>query len=257
MGVDYINVTEMPGNKVSKENLQMLYTRYKWASEFTKEKSVLELGCGPGIGLGYLAKNAKKVIGSDYDFNIAKIAKNYYKDRLDIVRNDAQFLPFKDGSLDVIIFFEAIYYLPSPREFFDECKRVLKRDGIVLLCTANKDWEGFNPSPFSIKYFSVPELANLFKTNNFEVEMFGNFPHNSFSLVDKCKLLARKIAISLHIIPKTMKGKEKLKRIFCGKLLELPSEIKDRETENPPFEAIDENLRNQHYKVIYVVGRLK
>jgi ubiquinone/menaquinone biosynthesis C-methylase UbiE len=257
MNTDYMQVTEMPGNKVSKENLRMLYTRYKWASEFIKDKIVLEVACGPGIGLGYLAKKAKKVIGSDYDANLVKIAKNYYKDKIDIFQSDAQCLPFKDNSFDVVILFEAIYYLPHPEKFLSECKRILRKDGIVLICTVNKDWEGFNPSPFSVKYFSVPELTNLFKTNNFEVELLGNFPADGVSFMDKYKLLARKMAVSLHIMPKTMKGKEKLKRIFYGKLVDLPNEIKDEKTENPPFEPIDKTISNQKYKVIYAMGRLK
>ena len=58
----YITVTEMPGNKATKENIEMLYTRYKWASQFIEGKDVLEVACGAGQGLGYLAKKAKKVV---------------------------------------------------------------------------------------------------------------------------------------------------------------------------------------------------
>jgi len=257
MKTDYTQVTEIPGNKGSKENLRMLYTRYKWASEFVKDKKVLEVGCGPGIGLGYLAKKAKRVIGSDCDANLVKIARNYYKDRIDILQTDAQHLPFGDKTFDVIILFEAIYYLPYPDKFLDECKRVLRKDGIVLICTVNKDWEGFNPSPFSVKYFSVPELYDLLNRNNFETEILGNFPASNFSFIDKCKLFAKKTAVSLHLIPKTMKGKEKLKRIFYGQLLRLPNEIEDITIQTPSFEHVDENLANYQYKVIYAVGRLK
>lgn len=256
MNTDYTQVTEIPGNKGSEENLRMLYTRYQWASEFIEGKDILEVACGPGIGLGYLSKKAKKVIGSDYDANLVKIAKNYYKDRIDIVQSDAQCLPFEDKTFDVVILFEAIYYLPHPEKFLSECKRVLRKNGVVLVCTVNKDWEGFNPSPLSVKYFSVPELFNLLKKNGFEAKLFGNFPAEDFSLVDKCKLLARKVAISLNIMPKTMKGKEKLKRIFYGKLVDIPNEIKDKKTENLPFELINKTIANYKYKVIYTVGRL-
>ncbi len=256
MNPDYTQVTEIPGNKGSEENLSMLYTRYKWASEFITDKEVLEVGCGPGIGLGYLAKKAKRVIGSDYDVKLVKVAKDYYQDRIAILQSNAQCLPFKGNTFDVVILFEAIYYLPYPERFLNECKRLLRKQGIVLICTANKDWEGFNPSPFSLKYFSVPELVNLFKMSNFEVELFGNFPVKALSFMDKCKLFVRKVAVSLHIIPKTMKGKEKLKRIFYGKLLDLPNEIiEDVKIESPSLEPIDGTLPNHQYKVIYAVGR--
>jgi len=255
--MEYTTVTEIPSNKASKENIAMLYARYNWASQFIQDKDVLEVACGAGIGLGYLAKKAKTIIGCDYDANLVKIAKDYYKGRVNILQCDAQNLPFEDKSFDVVILFEAIYYIPSAQKFFDECKRVLRKNGILLICMANKDCEGFNPSPFSIKYFSVPELYNLLNRNNFETEIFGNFPASNFSFIDKCKLFARKRAVSLNLIPKTMKGKEKLKRIFYGKLADIPNEITDIHIENPSFELLEEISPDFGHKVIYVMGRLK
>jgi len=82
---DYTTVTEIPGNKATKENLQMLYSRYHWASQFVEGKEVLEVGCGPGIGLGYLAKTAKRVVGGDYDKDLVKIAQNYYQGKIDVL----------------------------------------------------------------------------------------------------------------------------------------------------------------------------
>ena len=63
--------------------------------------------------------------------------------------------------------------------------------------------------------------------------------------------------VSLHLIPKTMKGKEFLKRIFFGKLIPLPPEIKDGMSEfNPPV-SIAHDTPNFEYKVIYAVARLQ
>ena len=66
-----------------------------------------------------------------------------------------------------------------------------------------------------------------------------------------------KIAVSFHLMPKTMKGKAKLKRIFYGKLLRLPNEIENMTMQTPSFEHIDKNLPNHRYKVIYAAGHLK
>ena len=59
MEENYTSVTELPGNKGSKEQLARLYQRYHFALQFSKEKDVLEVACGGGLGLGYLAKSAK------------------------------------------------------------------------------------------------------------------------------------------------------------------------------------------------------
>jgi len=61
MAIDYTTVTEMPGLKASREQLAMLYTRYAFAAKFCDGKDVLEVGCGAGQGLGYLATKARKV----------------------------------------------------------------------------------------------------------------------------------------------------------------------------------------------------
>ncbi len=254
---DYTTVTEIPGNKATKENLQMLYSRYHWASQFVEGKEVLEIGCGPGIGLGYLAKEAKKVVGGDYDAKIVKAAQDYYQGKIDVFRMDGHHLPFKAGTFDVVIFFETIYYLGRPEKFIEECRRVLRKRGLLLISTVNKHFPGFNPSPFSFKYLSAQELAELLEKKNFEVQFFGGFPISPNSIKDEIISLIRRTAVILHLIPKTMEGKEKLKRIFFGKLVTIPPEIKEGMTDYyKPF-PIPYNSPNVEYKVLYALARLR
>lgn len=250
----YLTVTEMPGNKATKENLEMLYARYKWAFQFSQGKDVLEVACGAGQGLGYLAKKAKRVVGGDVDKDIVKCAQSYYKGRIEISQFNAYELPFEENSFDIVILFEAIYYLKEPEKFLSECRRVLKKKGKVLLCTVNKDWSGFNKSPFSFKYFSAPELADLFKKHNFETEIFGAFKALPDSFLAKAISLVKRIAVKFHLIPKTMKGKEKFKRIFYGKLLEMPPEIKEGMTVYHQPLPISSEAPNSQYKVLYLLA---
>ena len=42
---------------------------------------MLEIGCGAGLGLGYLATAAKRVVGGDIEKKNVSLAKEYYKDR--------------------------------------------------------------------------------------------------------------------------------------------------------------------------------
>ena len=51
MPSDFTGVTENPGDLITSEALQMLITRYSLALKHSRDKDVLELGCGPGEDL--------------------------------------------------------------------------------------------------------------------------------------------------------------------------------------------------------------
>ena len=103
------------------------------------DKDVLELACGPGQGLGYLASVVSSLHAGDITPSLVAMARTHYGSRVVIAEMDAENVPLPDGNVDVIIFFEAIYYLRSPARFVSECSRLLRPGGVVLLATANKD----------------------------------------------------------------------------------------------------------------------
>lgn len=127
----------------------------------------------------------------------------------------------------------------------------------LLIRTVNKDWAEFNPSPFSTRYFSVPELGKLLQGNGFKVDFYGAFSALPKNIKEKTITAIKKIAVALHLIPKTMKGKEFLKRIFFGKLIPLPPEITEGMAEYTPPVSIPNNRPNYECKVIYAVARLQ
>ena len=85
---------------------------------------------------------------------------------------------------------------------------------MLIVCSVNKSWSAFNPSPFSTAYYSAPELFALFTEHGFRTEIFGAFPTTTDSLLRKVVSLIKRTAVSLHLIPRSMKGKQWLKRIF-------------------------------------------
>lgn len=233
----------------------MLYTRYHLASQFSSGKDVLEVACGAGIGLGYLAKRARKVVGGDYSESLLRCVQSHYRSRVPLLRLDARQLPFSDTSFDTVVLFEAIYYLSNPGKFLDECRRVLRPNGVLLICSANKDWSGFSPSSFSTRYFSVPELYGLLNGASFRAELFGAFPVVPESNFGKFVSLVRALAVEMHLIPKTMRGKEFLKRIFYGPLVELRPELEEGMAKPTPLVSLPIDSPISSYKVIYAVAR--
>ena len=254
---DYSTVTETPQDKGSKEQLSMLFTRYQWAAGFCEGKKVLEVGCGAGQGLGLLAKSASLVIGGDIEPNNLKFAQRHYngRDKIKLLLFDGHKFPLKDKSIDVVILYEAIYYLSKPEEFIEETRRVLKDNGVLLICTVNCSWLDFNPSPFSTKYFSAPELYQLLKTKFPKVEIYGAYPAVSDSTKTQLVSFIKRTAVSLHLIPGTMKGKELLKRLFFGQLIPIPAEIEENGYPYQKPVLISDNTPNYSYKVIYALAQ--
>ena len=156
--------------------------------------------------------------------------------------------------MGLVILFEAIYYLEDPNVFLLETARVLDSGGVLLISSVNPQWAGFNPSPFSTRYFPAAELAVLLRAHGFEVEVYAAF-HEEKDGPAAAAIHALKVAaVKLHLIPKTMRGKELLKRIFFGRLTPIPRELSPgRPLE--PLVRIEEVGDLTKYKMIYAVAR--
>jgi ubiquinone/menaquinone biosynthesis C-methylase UbiE len=160
---------ELPGRRFTAEAMQMIFTRYHTISPYVEGKTVLDVGCGAGIGLGYLVrKGAKSVVGIDYSMENLRIAKHYYNNRkIKIIQSDAHKMPFKDNYFDVITAMQVIQYLSIDR-FLSECRRIFKRDGVLILCLPNKD------------------RADCFQRSSLSKERIGNIiDHKSFVLANE------------------------------------------------------------------------
>jgi ubiquinone/menaquinone biosynthesis C-methylase UbiE len=224
---DYATVAELPGQGSSSEQLSMLYTRYAFAASRVQHQRVLEIACGAGMGLGYLAERPNWVVGGDCTESLLREARTTYRGKMPLVRLDAQALPFCAGSADLILLYEAIYYLARPEAFLQECRRVLSNHGLLILSSVNREWADFHPSPFHQRYFSVRELETLFLEQHFKVEIFGAFPHENHSPKDHLVSVIKRLAIKGRLVPSTMRSKQWLKRLVFGKLLTIPSVIAD------------------------------
>ncbi|HOY68194.1 MAG TPA: class I SAM-dependent methyltransferase [Candidatus Ozemobacteraceae bacterium] len=226
---DFTSVTEVSGYQVTQDQIDRALTRYSFARGLAAEKDVLEVACGSGQGLGMLAKVAKRVVGIDIDPKLVEIAQQTYANhpKIQILQGDASNIPFPDQSFDLILLFEAIYYLPDIESFIKETRRLLRPGGSLVICSANKDWEEFNPSPFSHRYFSLPEYPALCRDGFVNFTGFGSSPAKEGSIIGSFVGLLKKFAVKFNLMPKTMKGKEIFKRFFMGTLRPFPRELND------------------------------
>ena len=251
----YYEITEIPGLKATEEQIERLYHRYHFAKKFAIGKDVLEVACGAGLGLGYLGKVAKSIIGGDIDETNVNIARNYYKDKIKIDIMDAHFLPFENEQFDLVLLYEAIYYLKEPYKFIQEAKRVLRKKGKLIICTVNKEWEDFHPSPYTYKYFSAYELYEMLKNEFEEVELYGAFKVENRDFKNKIISFIKRFAIRFNLIPGSLKARAYLKRIFIGKLKPLPYEIKEGMAEYTEPVLIPKDKPNKEFKIIYAIAK--
>ena len=254
---DYSLITESPGLRATREQVARLYQRYQFAREFCQNRAVLEIGCGAGLGLGYLARFAGKVVGGDIEEKNVMFAKDYYRDRQNISIDlmDAHKISLPDKSFDLALLYETIYYLKDARRCIKEITRVLKENGILIVCTVNKDWEDFHPSPYTYKYFSAPELYGLMKESFGEVNSYAGFPVGNGGVGGEIISLIKRSAVKLKLIPGSLKARVYLKRIFMGRLVPLPPEITEGIAAYEPPVEIPPNKECKEFKILYAVGK--
>lgn len=99
---------------------------------------VLEVSCGRGGGLGHLVRSLSqgqiRAIGLDSSSHAIAFCKQRYAaaPNLSFVQGNALHLPFKDGSLDVVINVEASHAYGDDAAFLQEVRRVLSPQGRFL-----------------------------------------------------------------------------------------------------------------------------
>jgi 2-polyprenyl-3-methyl-5-hydroxy-6-metoxy-1,4-benzoquinol methylase len=249
---DFSDVTEQPGQSATRMQMSMLETRYRWAAEHASGKDVLEVACGAGLGLGWLAERARRVEAGDIDAENCHIAQETYRgqSKVRVQRMDALDLPFEAGSFDVVLLFEALYYLPDVPRFLAEARRVLRPGGTLLLSTVNCELTGFHPSPLHIKYWTAAELLEVLEGAGFEVRIFAGFREN-----DRLRMWLRGTATRCGFIPRTMRGKAVLKRTFYGRLERIPRRLEAATAASGSTILVDRSADLTRYRNLYFEGR--
>ena len=145
-------------------------SRYVFASQFTKNKLVLDIACGTGYGSYYLAEQgATLVVGSDASAVALNYAKKFKLQNL---------LP--DDSFDLIVSYETIEHLGQDGTFLSECARVLKTDGLFLCSTPNKAMSialGIN-NPHHVREYYPKDFFDIISRYFDEVQSFGQKNRN-------------------------------------------------------------------------------
>jgi SAM-dependent methyltransferase len=231
----------------------MQYFRYRMAAELGRGGTVLEVGCGSGMGLPYLQAHGQTVVGGDYTMALLKDARHHLPDT-HLVRMDAQRLPFRDRSFDAVLMLEMIYYVANQEAAFSECRRVLKPGGKLMVCLPNRDRPDFNPSPFGTRYPNVREIATLFTRAGFDARVYGGFVVEAASSRDRILGPIRHVSVRYGLIPGSMRAKSMIKRVLYGRLPTLGAVHDGMADYAEPVELEPSSGSDHRYKNLYAVG---
>lgn len=248
----FVTITELTGDQAPLEQIDRLIERYHWAAEYSKGKDVVELACGSGPGIGVLSQVSNSFVAGDISQALVDRCKKNYGENIDIRLIDVENLQFEPKTLDVIILFEALYYLGKQEEFFKKTFELLRSGGKLLIATANKDLSDFNPSPFSTRYLGVTELTALCKDVGFEYRFFGGTPISTVGYRQKFLRPIKRVAVQYNLIPKTMSGKKLLKKLVFGGLYPIPSKIEKGGTHFGKLTLLNPDVKDTKHKVIYL-----
>jgi ubiquinone/menaquinone biosynthesis C-methylase UbiE len=144
--------------------------RYALANDFVSGKVVLDIASGEGYGSYILSNNALEVIGVDIDIDSIKNAKEKYsKNNLKFIVGSADSIPVESNSIDVVVSFETIEHHDKHEEMFLEIKRVLKKEGVLIISSPDK------------KYYSdIPNFKNKFHVKELYFEEFKGLVEKKF-----------------------------------------------------------------------------
>ena len=103
---------------------------------------LLDLGCGHGRFLRWLATRTERLVGLDRSWRLLGVAAAWRRDEplgvpVGLVCGSAQELPFAEGSLDLVTCVRVVQHLPEQDRAYAEIRRVLEPDGSLVLVQYN------------------------------------------------------------------------------------------------------------------------
>ena len=107
-----------------------------------KGKRLLEVGSGSGIDSAEFGRNGAEVISLDFTETGTTATRDTLTEAglaSNVVRADAQRLPFRDGAFDCVYSFGVLHHIPDAPRIVGEISRVMTPDGDFIFMLYNKN----------------------------------------------------------------------------------------------------------------------
>jgi SAM-dependent methyltransferase len=132
-----------------------------------RKSRLLEVGCATGALLAEAHRRGAHVVGLDLSEYVVEIARR--NTGLEVRAGSLESAGGTIGTFDVVLAFEVIEHVPSPRSFLSHVANAVRSGGIVMLSTPNyrcarrfgANWLGFHASFQHLYFFSDEVLARM------------------------------------------------------------------------------------------------
>lgn len=171
------------------------YCHYEFINYFAfvdqfKDKDVAEMGCGHGLMSICISEIVKTLDGYDVDNGAIKYAT--YLANIFGLSNRVKFFSFSgyetsamSKSYDIVLSMDVIEHVPNPTKYLNECCRILRDDGKLILTTPNGLTTKKNDclikirSPWHLTEYYPDELRVVVERAGFEiVEYYSRYNPN-------------------------------------------------------------------------------
>ena len=124
--------------------------------EINPGQRILDIGCGTGVLIQRLLQVSPEieVFGIDSCAKMLEIAKQKLPKSVDLKVGIADNLPFPSNSFDVVVSTSAFHYFRDPSQALQEAKRVLKRNGRLVITDWCYDYLTCKVLDFFLRFFN-------------------------------------------------------------------------------------------------------
>jgi ubiquinone/menaquinone biosynthesis C-methylase UbiE len=177
--------------------------RYMHAIEMltpSRSDAILEIGCGTGYQIPQVAETCGAYIGLDVSEKSIQYCKS--KGKVELIVGDAENLPIRDSSLNLILMIDVLENLDNPIKALAEMRRVLKKRGKAVVSVPNwrslfglakalvgrlVDWRSLSEFiPPIDNWYTPSSIAEILSKSGFQiVEMRGSFFLPPFFIFEK------------------------------------------------------------------------
>lgn len=152
---------------------ELLKTTLKIVKNLKEIKTVIDVGCGPGIYANALTQLGLSVTGIDYSSSVINKAKKMFP-HLNFIEGTAYNLPTKE-KFDLVLCIGLLQCVFEPEKVLKELIKVSKKH--ILISTLLRNYKVENPTrliekkletdTWPTRDYHPTELENFFTTNNY------------------------------------------------------------------------------------------
>ena len=147
---------------------------------------LLELGCGPGTFTETIAQKTASMFATDLSDSLLAVARKRIGDhpKVTIKKENCMATSFPSEAIDSVFMANLIHVVESPSTLLQECNRVLRTDGTIVIVTFTDHkmqlWEkikmglrfvkSWGKPPAHTHSFSPEDLASMMKDAGFAIK---------------------------------------------------------------------------------------